>query len=179
MISLKDLAHQNGVSYEAVRQQVKRYAVELTGHIFVEGRTQFLDDFAVEFLEGKRKSNPVIVYESDKDEEIERLQEENKALLLRLSEKQEKIEQLQDRLIEAAGAPALLEAAKAQITEGEQRRNQLQVERDSLDQELQQAKDQLIEYEKQLQELREQREAESVMADKKRSNWLMRLLRRE
>lgn len=177
MISLKDLAHQNGVSYEAVRQQVKRYAADLSGHIFVEGRTQFLDDFAIEFLEGKRKTNPVIVYESNKDEEIERLQEENKTLLLRLSEKQEKIEQLQDRLLEAAGAPALLESAKAQIAEGEQKRDRLQRERDSLDKELQQAKVHLAEYEKQLQSLKEQCEAAPV--PERRSNWIMRLLRRE
>lgn len=176
MISLKDLAHQNGVSYEAVRQQVKRYAADLSGHIFVEGRTQFLDDFAIEFLEGKRKANPVIVYESNKDEEIERLQEENKTLLLRLSEKQEKIEQLQDRLLEAAGAPALLESAKAQLIEEERKREQLQQDRDSLDRELQRTKIQLAEYEKQLQDLK--RESEADPALEKKSNWLTRLFSR-
>lgn len=117
MISMKDLAKQNGVTYEAVRQQVKRYAKEIEGHIHLEGRTKFLDDYAVEFLENKRQANPVIVYEGNKDEQIAQLEAENKVLLLRLTEKQEKIEQLQERLLETASTPALLAAAQTELAE--------------------------------------------------------------
>lgn len=142
MVSLKDLARQNGVSYEAIRQQVKRYADELTGHIVVEGRTQFLDDFAVDFLDAKRKSNPVVVFETSKDEEIERLEAENKTLLLRLSEKQEKIEQLQDRLIEAADASRLLTEANIRLEVEKGRSDDLQRQNEVLEAELTQLRQQ-------------------------------------
>ena len=92
MVSLREYAKNKGISYEAVRKQVSRYKNELDGHIFKNGRTQFLDEEALSFLDKKRADSPIIVMETSKDEEIERLQEENKALLL-------KITQLQDQLL--------------------------------------------------------------------------------
>lgn len=115
MISIKDLAKQDGITYEAVRQLVKRYAAELTGHIHLEGRTQYLDDFAVELLESKRQASPIVIYEASKDEEIARLESENKMLLLKLNETQEKVMHLQDRLLEAASAPAQLVATQTEL----------------------------------------------------------------
>lgn len=76
MISLKDYAAQKGISYEAVRQQVNRYAAELEGHVTKVNRTQFLDDEAVDFLDQKRAGNPVVVIQQNKDEQIEQLQQE-------------------------------------------------------------------------------------------------------
>lgn len=108
MISLKDYAAKNHVSYEAVRQQVKRYASDLEGHIIKVSRTQYLDDEAVDFLDAKRKVNPVIVQEASKDQEIQALQDENKALLLKVTELQDQllrerefVKQLQGQLIDA------------------------------------------------------------------------------
>ena len=95
MIKIKDYAKSRGVSYEAVRKQLKRYESELQDHIEKHDRTQFLDDFAVEFLDNKRNSNPVIVMETAKDEELERLRNENKTLLLKLAESQE--ERIKDK----------------------------------------------------------------------------------
>lgn len=112
MVSIKDLAAQNNVTYEAVRQQVQRYTSELEGHIFVQGRTKYLDDYAVEFLNSKRDANPVVVYDVNKDSEIERLENENALLRMKLLEKQEKIEKLQDKLLEAAETPVLLLTAQ-------------------------------------------------------------------
>ena len=89
MISIKDYAAQNNVSYEAVRQQVNRYAAELDGHIIKVSRTKYLDDDAVAFLDEKRKVNPVVVIERSKDEELEQLKNENKMLLLKLVEAQD------------------------------------------------------------------------------------------
>ncbi len=91
MISMKDYAASKGVSYEAVRKQVNRYKDELDGHIFKQGRTQYLDDEAIAFLDDKRKNNPVVVLNTNKDEEIERLERENKALLLKIAELQESL----------------------------------------------------------------------------------------
>lgn len=113
MISLKDYAAKNHVSYEAVRQQVKRYAGELEGHIIKISRTQYLDDEAVAFLDAKRKVHPVIVQETSKDQEIQALQDENKALLLKVTELQDQLlrereftKQLQGQLINALQSKA-------------------------------------------------------------------------
>lgn len=108
MISIKDYAVKNHVTYEAVRQQVKRYADELDGHIIKISRTQYLDDEAVAFLDEKRKRNPIIIQEVNKNQEIRALQDENKALLLKVTELQDQllrerefIKQLQGQLIDA------------------------------------------------------------------------------
>lgn len=108
MISLKDYAAKNHVSYEAVRQQVKRYAGDLEGHIIKVSRTQYLDDEAVAFLDEKRKRNPIIIQEASKEQAIQALQDENKALLLKVTELQDQllrerefVKQLQGQLIEA------------------------------------------------------------------------------
>jgi len=89
MLSLKQYAEQKNISYEAVRKQVKRYKTELGDHIHLVGRTQFLDDIAIEFLDDRRKSNPVVLIQEDKNERIQHLEAENKALLLKISELQE------------------------------------------------------------------------------------------
>ena len=92
MISIRDYADSKGVSYEAVRKQTKRYSEELAEHLHKQGRTQYLDDYAVSFLDSKRAESPIILIQADKDEEIRRLTDENKALLLKVAE-------LQDALI--------------------------------------------------------------------------------
>lgn len=96
LISLKDYAAQNNVTYEAVRQQVVRYAEELEGHIVKDGRQQFLDDEAVEFLDGKRQKNPVTIIQASKDEEIERLKRENENLQKVITTQANKISEMAD-----------------------------------------------------------------------------------
>lgn len=97
MISLKDYAKNKNVSYEAVRKQVHRYKNELEGHIHKVNRTQYLDDEAVAFLDSKRTESPVILLQMDKDEEIQRLSDENKALLVQIA-------QIQNELIQTRKA---------------------------------------------------------------------------
>ena len=77
MISIKDYAKQKNVSYEAVRKQLVRYKDELQSHITTKNRMRFLDDYAVNFLDQKRAASPIIIVQMDKDEEIERLKNEN------------------------------------------------------------------------------------------------------
>jgi hypothetical protein len=97
MISIKDYAAQNNVSYEAVRQQVNRYAKELEGHITKVSRTKYLDDEAVAFLDERRKTNPVVVIERSKDEEREQLENTRTALLMKLAEVQDKLLEEKDK----------------------------------------------------------------------------------
>lgn len=91
MKTLKEYANENHITYEAVRQQVKRYEKELINHIKKIKRTKYLDEFAIEFLDKKRVDNPVIIMEYSKDDEIKRLVGENKALLLKVASLQEQL----------------------------------------------------------------------------------------
>lgn len=118
MISLKDYAKSKKISYEAVRKQVARYKNELDGHISKVHRTQYLDDIAVRFLDEKRAVNPVAIIQIDKDEEIERLKEENKSLLVNVAT-------LQDSLLKS-------QSQIEKLKEIESERLKLEIEADSL-----------------------------------------------
>lgn len=113
MVSMREYAAQKGVSYEAVRKQVNRYKKELEGHITKVSRTQYLDDEAVAFLDEKRQENPVILLQADKDEEIQRLHDENKALLLKVAE-------LQDALLKEKDTVKELQTEKIALLETKQ-----------------------------------------------------------
>lgn len=111
MITMKEYANNKHISYEAVRKQVKRYAEEeLKDHVVVQGRTQFLDDFAVEFLNERRNENPIIIQEQSKDEELELLKEENKQLLIRIAS-------LQDELLKEKEEVKILQTEKIHLLE--------------------------------------------------------------
>lgn len=128
MITIKDLAKQLDVSYEAVRQQVKRYADrELEGHIVAAGKVQYLDEFAVEFLRSKRNLSPVVLVQQDRDAAYEQIEQENKALLVKVAAQADKISELSEwksenalLLAEAKNTQRLLQAAeeRAHTAEG-------------------------------------------------------------
>lgn len=94
IITLRDYAEQNKISYEAVRKQVARYQNDLEGHLIRKGRQQFLDETAVSFLDEKRKSNPVVLVQRDKDEQIEELERQVKQLLVKTAAQADKISEL-------------------------------------------------------------------------------------
>lgn len=108
LISLKDYAKQNNISYEAVRQQVVRYAADLEGHIIKDGRQQFLDEEAVAFLDSKRQKNPVAIIQMDKDEQLEALRDEKEQLLIKVAAQADKISELSEW--KADNAVAIAEA---------------------------------------------------------------------
>ena len=85
MITIKDYAKRNNVTYEAVRKQLARYQSDLEGHITKVNRTQYLDDEAVAFLDTKRLESPIILFEQGKDEEIEKLKQEREGLLIKIA----------------------------------------------------------------------------------------------
>lgn len=100
MISLKDYAKKKNVSYEAVRKQVNRYRDELGDHLYKKDRTQYLDEEGEAFLDQKRASNPVILVEHDKDEQIEELTHQNEALKIKIMELQDQLIKSKDQLLE-------------------------------------------------------------------------------
>ncbi len=73
MITVKEFAKKQHRTVQAVYQSIDRYKIQLDGHIQKIGRTSYLDDDAVAFLESKREQNPVVIYQQDKDEELETL----------------------------------------------------------------------------------------------------------
>ncbi len=108
MLTIREYAKKNNISYEAVRKQVKRYGAELADSIVKKGRTKYLTDDAILFLDEKRKKNPVIVVAKDKDEQIEALKQENKNLLLQITS-------LQAQLIEEKEKVNLLQGEKVAL----------------------------------------------------------------
>lgn len=113
IITLKDYAKQNKVSYEAVRKQVARYANELGDHIIKDGRQQFLDEEAVTFLDSKRQKNPVVIIQQDKDEQIEALKLRIEQLLLDKESLSDKVAALSEW--KAENAVAIAEANQRQL----------------------------------------------------------------
>ena len=112
-ISIRDYAKEQHITYEAARKQVRRYEAELEGHTYKQGRTQYIDDYAVELLNNHRRQNPVIIVQQDKDDELQQLRQENKALLQQVAALQDKLLTARESAIEAAKQTAMLEAAQA------------------------------------------------------------------
>lgn len=100
MINLKDYAKKQGISYEAIRKQVARYRDELGEHISYQGKTQYLDEIAEEFLDGKRAVNAIHIIEHDKDEQIEDLKHQNELLKMKIMELQEQLIASKDQLLD-------------------------------------------------------------------------------
>lgn len=128
--SIKDYAKSRKITYEAARQQVKRYEKELQGHIHKQNRTQYLDDYAVDLLDDHRQQNPVVVVNQDRDAELEQLRSENKTLLQQVAMLQDKLLTAQESAIEAAKQTVLLDAAQADKAALQERVKELEVERD-------------------------------------------------
>ena len=75
MVTLKQFADDQGISYEAVRRQVVRYADDLRGHVVRKQHTQYLDDEAVAFLKerfGVREVYTGVVPENSAAKELYR-----------------------------------------------------------------------------------------------------------
>ena len=99
MVTIKQYAESQNVTYEAVRKQIVRYADDLGEHIVRKNRTQFLDDWAVDFLTERRKENPVIIVNQDKTEEIESLRSQVETLRVQLLNAQNELLKEKDRVI--------------------------------------------------------------------------------
>ena len=163
VISLKDYAKQNNISYEAVRQQVVRYKDDLAEHIIRDGRQQFLDDEAVAFLDSKRQKNPVAIIQMDKDEQIESLRNEKEALLIKLASVQDELLQeknkVQALIDEQRGQIALLEAdneaQRVKVAETEKKASEdVQKARDELETEKKRFEDKEYLMQQEIEQLR-------------------------
>ena len=102
IMSIKQFADSQGITYEAVRKQVVRYAEELSDHVIRKGRTQFLDETAIEFLKERRRESPIVLQTIDQSEEISRLQAQLESLRSQLVSAQNKLLETQERVISLA-----------------------------------------------------------------------------
>lgn len=127
VISLKEYARIKSISYEAVRQQVARYREELGEHLIKDGRQQYLDEAAVAFLDERRQKNPVVIYQENKDEELERLREIYQATLEALSDARERIIAQQDKIYELGTADQKIMLLEAESKVAEAQRTQLEL----------------------------------------------------
>ncbi len=96
VMTTKQFAESQQVTYEAIRKQLIRYRKELDGHIIQKGRTKYLDEYAVEFLSHRRRENPVIMQTQDNRAEIEDLKQQIDNLRIALLESQQKVISLQE-----------------------------------------------------------------------------------
>ena len=170
VISLKDYAKQNNISYEAVRQQVVRYKDDLAEHIIRDGRQQFLDEDAVAFLDSKRQKNPVAIIQMDKDEQIEALRREKENLLIKVAEQADIISRQATDLREADKALGKVDQLLLSAKEDKERAEALAAQNADLSAERERAILKASEAEKEAlearMELERKAEAERLLAER-------------
>lgn len=119
--TIKDLAKELNCSYEAVRKQTKRYAKELGDHIYTQHKTQYLDDFACDFIRSKRMDSPVVISRLEHDEAMELLKQKYTELLEKYTTLQEEKHQLEVDNAKIALLEADNKAQRDKIAEAEQK----------------------------------------------------------
>ena len=60
-MTLKEYASSRGIPYDTVRKQFQKFRPILEGNISKKGRASDLDKKAVDFLDSKQKSKPMVV----------------------------------------------------------------------------------------------------------------------
>lgn len=116
LVTIKQYADSQNVTYEAVRKQIVGYGEELKDHIIRKGRTQYLDEWAVEFLTARRRENPIILLSRDKDEEIEDLRTQVESLQAQLMTAQNELLKAKDQIINLHVEAKELQEDKAKYT---------------------------------------------------------------
>lgn len=96
-ITIKEYARSRGISHEAVRRQLVRYSEELEGHISIQGRSKYLDDKAVEFLDKHRLPKTIVIDPTDEEakQEIDNLKSQLDMMKDRITDLQNTIISLQ------------------------------------------------------------------------------------
>lgn len=140
MLRIGEYANRVGVSYEAIRQQIKSHGDELKGHVIKRGRVHYLDDTAIEILDSLRSPRAVPIGDSAQKAEIERLRAENNELKDKLLTAHDIIIGLQGNLLEASKAVAALPVAQAEMEQLREDAKRLQEDNERLEGELKDAR---------------------------------------
>ena len=145
LVTLKQFADDQGITYEAVRRQVIRHADKLQGHIVKKDRTQYLDDEAVKILKERRRENRIVMQTIDQSDEIGRLTDQLESLKAQLMTAQNELLKEKDRIIslqgelregieERAKYAALLEDAQDKERRLAEAQNALSADREQMEQ---------------------------------------------
>ena len=179
MVSIKDYAKEHGVSYEAVRSQVARYmdrevdGFRLSDHISKVGRTQYIDDEGIAFLDERRSRSPIVIQQEERDETIERLRtrvDELQARLIAaqdeyrvLMEEKHKIEMREQALI---ADKQMIDEIKASVAEAQAKADEAEAARKKAEEEAADARARVEQRERETKEARE--EADRLRAEAER-----------
>ena len=99
LMTLKQFAEDQGISYEAVRRAVKRHGDKLNGHIIENDGVRYLDEEAVKILKERRRESPIVVQTMDQGEEIRELTAQIESLRAQLMQAQNELLSSKDRII--------------------------------------------------------------------------------
>lgn len=126
MITIKEYADLHGKSVQSVYKQLKskENAKLLDGHIFTEKinnkNVKMLDDIAVKILDNASKQSIQIVTQNEDKEKIERLEEENKNLLMQIASIQQELIKTQKELSKEKDNVKLLQEQRIQLLESKE-----------------------------------------------------------
>lgn len=139
LMTLKQFADDQGISYEAVRRAVKRHGDKLTGHIIENDGVRYLDEEAVKILKERRRESPIVVQTMDQGEEIRELTAQIESLRAQLMQAQNELLSSKDRIIALQDElkAGIEDRAKYQLllTDNEEQKRKLRDAEADLDQE--------------------------------------------
>jgi putative AlgH/UPF0301 family transcriptional regulator len=95
---IKDYAKERGITHQAVYQMIENHKKELSEHIVKQGRIRYLTPKAEQILDNYRNKSQIVIEKADFNEEIERLKEENRNLLIKIAMQADKISELQEEI---------------------------------------------------------------------------------
>ena len=132
MKQIKDYASERGITTQAVYQLIDNHKVELNEYIVKQGRTRYLMPEAEKILDSYRNKAQIVIEKQDRIDEIERLNTENKNLLLKVATQADKIATLAEEaknnailIAEANNNAKLLEDKTKQLDEIKADRDEL------------------------------------------------------
>lgn len=152
LVTLKQYADDQGISYEAVRKQVIRYAEELSDHIIKQDRKQYLDQYAVTFLTERRRESPIILMNMDQNEENQRLKEQIETLRVQLMTAQNELLKSQDERLKAQDRIIQLQDEAKKTLEDRARYTALLEDNKAKEEKLKEAGDQIGDLSRQIEE---------------------------
>ena len=178
IFTIKQIAEEQNVSYEAIRKQVARYADELKDHIVRKNRTQYIDEWGRNFLREKRKENPIILMNMDQSEQIGELKAQVELLSRKLLSAQERIIDLQameKEVLETKVRHELLVEDYKRLTADMERKqselDQKQADLDRTHEDLTQAQANLLQTQTQLRLAEIDRDAARAEANSFQKSW--------
>jgi chromosome segregation ATPase len=136
-MTIKEYAESRKITYEAVAKQVREYKKkDLKKHINYQGRTAYLDDYAIDFLDQHRQKRNTLLYPTNKEIEEEMARLRNQIL------------NLQEELVKRSDSYAKLLEEHSKTLEDKARTDTLLLLADKEHEELEQAKQELSKYQR-------------------------------